>query len=118
MVFTFFKQTPRSTPEHVRLVQRTESFSEEPIYYPVLDGGHVGLKRYDVIDNPQYTFLKMAEEALPNSGSILCAREIDDEGNVTYFGLNVDGTKGEVMQFPGEVVREKLRTPYNRGQVL
>jgi len=120
-VFTFsYKDTPRSKEEELKFVHRTPQNTEEPNYYPILPSGHVSpMKQEYIVDNPQYTLNKFAIEVLPNMGSILCAREVDSEGNVTYFGVNVDGQKGRQIEFPGnEEIREKLRTPYNEGQVL
>jgi hypothetical protein len=120
-VFTFsYKETPRSDVVELKFVQKTIPGSDEPAYYPLVSGGHIGfIKNEYVVDNPQYTLLRFADEILPNTGSILCAREADAEGNVNYFGVNMDGTKGQLIEFPGgEEIREKLRTPYNEGEVL
>jgi hypothetical protein len=119
-VFSFtYKETPTSQEGPVKFVRRTDRNSEEPRYYPILASGHVGLKaQEDIIDNDQYVYVSMAEEIFPNTGSILCAREIDQQGTVTYYGVNFDGTKGELLDFRGETVLEKLRTPYNKKQVL
>jgi hypothetical protein len=115
-VFTFsYEDTPGSSNNVlVRFVRRTHRDSEKPIFYPILSSGNIALNgAKDVIGNPYYVFKSMNEELLPNSGSILCARDVDAQRSVTYHGVNPDGSRGNHIEFPGEELREKLRTPYN-----
>ena len=114
-VFTFvYQETPESEPTLARFVRRTKRDSEEPLYYAVLDDGNiVNTGTIAIIDNPQYELESMRGETLRNTGSILCYRE-----SGSYFKILVGGDKGERIEFHEIDIREKLRTPFNSGQVL